>query len=46
MELKKILKMKLRLTVNIVEEVLEFNKQNQELKILTPEKMLSRLPIS
>ena len=35
--------------VDIVEEILEFNKQKQEghgLKILTPNKMLSRLPIS
>ena len=35
--------------VNIVEEILEFNKQKQEgkgLKILTPDQMLSRLPIS
>ena len=33
----------------IVEEILKFNKQNQEgqgLKILTPNQMLSRLPIS
>ena len=35
--------------VNIVEKILELNRQNQEgqgLKILTPEQMLSRLPIS
>ena len=35
--------------VNIAEKILEFNRQNQEgqrLKILTPEQMLSRLPIS
>ena len=35
--------------VDIVEKILEFNKQNQEgqgLKILTPSQMLSRLPIS
>ena len=35
--------------VEIVEEILEFNKQTQEgkgLKILTPYQMLSRLPIS
>ena len=35
--------------VKIAEEILEFNKQNQEkqgLKILTPNQMLSRLPIS
>ena len=35
--------------VDIVEEVLVFNRQNQEgqgLKILTPDQMLSRLPIS
>ena len=35
--------------VDIVEKILEFNKQNQEgkgLKILTPNQMFSRLPIS
>ena len=35
--------------VDIAEEVLVFNRQNQEgqgLKILTPDQMLSRLPIS
>ena len=35
--------------VEIVEEILKFNKQNQEekgLKILTPNQMLSRLPIT
>ena len=35
--------------VDIVEKILEFNKQNQEgqgLKILTPNQILSRLPIS
>ena len=35
--------------VDIVEEILEFNKQNQQgqgLKILTPDQMLSRLPIT
>ena len=35
--------------VDIVEMILEFNRQNQEeqgLKILTPNQMLSRLPIS
>ena len=35
--------------VEIVEEILNFNKQNQErkgLKILTPSQMLSRLPIT
>ena len=35
--------------VNIVEEILEFNKQKQEgkgLKILTPDQMLSRLAIT
>ena len=35
--------------VKIVEEILKFNKQNQEgkgIKILTPNQMLSRLPIS
>ena len=34
---------------DVVEEILEFNKQNQQgqgLKILTPNQMLSRLPIS
>ena len=35
--------------VDIVEKILEFNSQNQEgkgLKILTPDQMLSKLPIS
>ena len=35
--------------VDIIEEILEFNKQNQQgqgLKILTPDQMLSRLPIT
>ena len=35
--------------VDIVEKILEFNKQNQQgqgLKILTPNQMLSRLPIT
>ena len=35
--------------VDIVEEILEFNKQNQQgqgLKILTPDQMLGRLPIT
>ena len=35
--------------VDIVEKILEFNKQNQlgvGLKILTPDQMLSRLPIT
>ena len=35
--------------LKIVEEILEFNKQNQSgkgLKILTPNQMLSRLPIT
>ena len=35
--------------LKIVEEILEFNKQNQSwkgLKILTPNQMFSRLPIS
>ena len=35
--------------VEIVEEILKFNEQNQEgkgLKILTPNQMLSRLPIT
>ena len=34
---------------DVVEEILEFNKQNQQgqgLKILTPDQMLSRLPIT
>ena len=37
------------LTVEFVEEILEFNEQNQQgkgIKILTPNQMLSRLPIS
>ena len=37
------------LIVEIVEEILKFNKQKQEgqgIKILTPNQMLSRLPIS
>ena len=36
-------------TLKIVEVILEFNEQNQSgkgLKILTPDQMLSRLPIS
>ena len=36
------------MTVKIVEKILDFNKQNQQgqgLKILTPQQMLSRLPI-
>ena len=36
-------------TLDIVSQILDFNKQNQErhgLKTLTPEQMLSRLPIS
>ena len=35
--------------IDIVKEFLEFNKQNQEgqgLKILTPDEMISRLPVS
>ena len=35
--------------MNIVEKILQFNRQNQEgqgLKILTPDQMLSRLPIT
>ena len=35
--------------MDIVQRILEFNRQNQEgqgLKILTPDQMLSRLPIS
>ena len=35
--------------VDIIEEILEFNKQNQQgqgLKILTPDQMLGRLPIT
>ena len=53
MKLKKCLKMKnieqQAQILKIVEEVLEFNKQNQSgkgLKILTPNQILSRLPIS
>ena len=36
-------------TIDIVAEILEFNKQNHQglgLKILTPDQMLSRLPIT
>ena len=35
--------------IDVVEKILEFNKQNQSrqgLKILTPDQMLSRLPIT
>ena len=35
--------------MNIAEKILEFNRQNQEgqgLKILSPDQMLSRLPIT
>ena len=35
--------------IDIAEEILEFNKQNQQgqgLKLLTPDQMLSRLPIT
>ena len=35
--------------INVVEKILEFSKQNQSgqgLKILTPDQMLSRLPIT
>ena len=32
--------------VDIVEKIIEFNKQNQGLNILIPDQMLSRLPIS
>ena len=35
--------------MDIVEKILQFNRQNQEgqgLKILTPDRMLSRLPIT
>ena len=38
-----------QLILEIVKEILKFNKRNQEgkgIKILTPNKMLSRLPIS
>ena len=38
-----------KVTVNLVKKILDFNKENQEgqgLKILTPEQMLSRLPIA
>ena len=52
-KLKKCLKTKKKIEqpnkiLKIVEEILEFNKQNQSgkgLKILTPNQMLSRLPI-
>ena len=40
---------KLDKTVEIVRKILKFNKQNQErkgIKILTPNQMLSRLPLS
>ena len=53
-EIKKMLKKEKEieepeLTVEFVEEILEFNEQNQQgkgIKILTPNQMLSRLPIS
>ena len=32
--------------VDIVEEILAFNRQGQQLKIPTPDQMLSRLPIT
>ena len=31
--------------VDLVQEMLDFNQKGQELKILTPQQMLSRLPI-
>ena len=40
---------KLKKIVDTVEKILDFNKENQEgqgLKILTPQQILSRLPIS
>ena len=54
MRLRKCLKMKKKneqpdKILKIVEEILEFNRQNQQgkgLKILTPNQMLSRLPIT
>ena len=54
MRLRKCLKMKKKIEqpdkiLKIVEEILEFNRQNQQgkgLKILTPNQMLSRLPIT
>ena len=54
MKLRKCLRMKKKIEqpakiLKIVEEILEFNEQNQSgkgLKILTPSQMLSRLPIS
>ena len=53
-KLKKCLKMKKKIeqpakTLKIVEVILKFNEQNQSgkgLKILTPDQMLSSLPIS
>ena len=50
MKLKRYLKIKQRFKkVDIVKEILKFNRQEQKeqgLKILTPDQMLSRLPIS
>ena len=54
MKLKKCLKKKKKIKkpneiVNIVEEILEFNRKKQSgggLKILTPDQVLSRLPIT
>ena len=46
--MKKIIEKPVKI-VEIVEQILKFNKQNQEgqeLKILTPNQMLSRLPIT
>ena len=43
------MKKKKKLENHVAEESLEFNKQNQQgqgLKILTPDQMLSRLPIT
>ena len=50
MKLKKCLMMKLKWKiVDIVKKILEFNRQNQEgqgLKIVTPDQIISRLPIN
>ena len=46
--MKKIIEKPVKI-VEIVEQILKFNKQNQEgqeLKVLTPNQMLSRLPIT
>ena len=42
-------KNRVKVTVNLVKKILDFNKENQKgqgLKISTPEQMLSRLPIA